>query len=103
MVEEKKANEELYVGDGVNEPEVWTEDDERIFRPLLRKYMRLRKRSLRGKDRVKKYGVRTTRKDDTDLPDPNKAFHGNCEECKTINVKLEDGFLCKQCYNKRYK
>jgi len=60
--------------------DIWTEEDERVFRPLLRKYMRLRKRSLRGEGRVKKYGARTTRKDDTDLQDTSKAKDYNDDE-----------------------
>jgi len=42
--------------------EVWTAEDEAVFRPLYRKLQRIRIKELRNKTRVNKFSKRTTRK-----------------------------------------
>ena len=45
-------------------PETWTEENERVYRPLHRKYERLRFKAMREKKRERKYSPRSTRRSD---------------------------------------
>jgi len=42
--------------------ETWTDEDEAIFRPLYRKYLRLKQRAYTDRTRTKEYGARPNRR-----------------------------------------
>ena len=65
--------------------EVWTEQDEAIYRPLRRKILRIearRRKDLAG--RVRRYGARRRKSDDIMLKDSQaQAMKNECEaQCR---------------------